>query len=444
MSRVPYIFTKIKDKVQSMADAGKSFEDLKISPALLKALVDLNYAGPTPVQEVVIPRIRSGHDLIAIAPTGTGKTAAYLIPVLSKLNFPEGNDPRALILAPTRELAIQINKMCQQLGKYLSLRTGVIYGGTGMKNQLLEIDRGVDLLVATPGRFMDLYRMEAVRTNKIRILVLDEADKMMDMGFLPQLNRILEVLRAKKRQNLLFSATFSDKVQKLSDDFLDFPQKIEIKPQGSTAESIDQHFYRVPNLKTKINLLQFLLSNHESFKKVIIFTKTKETANDVFKFIRRKIDPDVRVIHANKGQNTRINSINAFRDGEIRILVSTDLTARGIDVSQVSHVINFDVPLVYEEYVHRIGRTGRAHETGESITFVTQPDEYHLSNIEKLIRSRINERKIPREVDIAETEPWEKKKMDQEMDRIKIKLDPDYKGSFHQRKLKNRKSKKPR
>lgn len=425
-----------------MTNVKKSFDDLNIIPSVRKALEDLNFTDPTPVQEKVIPRIRSGHDLIAIAPTGTGKTAAYLIPVLSKLKFQEGNDPRALILVPTRELAIQLNKMILELGKYLNLRTLAIYGGTGLKDQLMEIKNGVDILVATPGRFLDLYHREAILTKKITTLVLDEADKMMDMGFLPQLNRILEVIPSKKRQNLLFSATFSDKVQRLSEDFLEFPQKIEIKPQGTVAESIDQCFYKVPNLKTKINLLQFLLTEAEVFKKVIIFTKTKETANDVYKFIRRKIDPGVRVIHANKGQNTRINTINAFKEGGIRILVSTDLTARGIDVSQVSHVINFDVPIVYEEYVHRIGRTGRAAEAGESITFVNQPDEYHLSNIEKLIRSKINERKIPGDVAIAETEPWEKKKMDWEMDRIKRKLDPDYKGSFHQKKTKKRHSRK--
>ncbi len=423
-----------------MINVKKSFEDLKIDRLMLQALDDLKITDPTPVQEKVIPMIRAGHDLIAIAPTGTGKTAAYIIPVLSKLKYQEGNDPRVLILAPTRELAIQLNKMAMDLGKYLNLRILVIYGGTGMKDQLLKISSGVDILIATPGRFMDLYRQGAIQTKYINTLVLDEADKMMDMGFLPQLNRILEVIPARKRQNLLFSATFSDKVQRLSEEFLEFPLKIEIKPQGTTAESIDQYFYKVPNLKTKINLLQYLLSEREIFKKVIIFTKTKETANDVYKFIKRKIDPEVRVIHANKGQNTRINAINAFKEGDVRVLVSTDLTARGIDVSQVSHVINFDVPLIYEEYVHRIGRTGRAHETGESITFVNRPDEYHLSNIEKLIRAKIHERKIPGSIEIAETESWEKKIMDSEIDRIKRKLDPDYKGSFHQKKPKNKRS----
>lgn len=427
-----------------MTDARKSFEDLKVSRSILNALKDLNFQTPTSVQEKVIPRIRSGHDLIAIAPTGTGKTAAYLIPVLSKLKFQEGDYTRALILVPTRELAIQVNKMTRELSSYLNLRSVVIYGGTGMKNQIMEIMDGLDILIATPGRFLDIYRQGAIYTKNITTLVLDEADKMMDMGFMPQLNHILEVIPSKKRQNLLLSATFSDKVQRLSEDFLEFPQKIEIKPQGSSPETIDQYYYKIPNLKTKINLLQFLLADQDVFKKVIIFTKTKEAANDIYKFIRRKIDPSVRVIHANKGQNTRINVINLFKHGEIRILVSTDLTARGIDVSLVSHVINFDVPVVYEEYVHRIGRTGRALASGESITFVNRPDEYHLANIEKMIRSKIIERKIPGEVEIMGTEPWEQKKMNQELDRIRRKLDPDYKGSFHEKKQKNRFPRKPK
>ncbi|MBR9997829.1 MAG: DEAD/DEAH box helicase [Cyclobacteriaceae bacterium] len=421
-----------------MGNGIKSFGDLKISPLILKALADLGFTSPTAIQEKVIPRINAGHDLIAIAPTGTGKTAAYLIPVLSKLKFPQGDHPRALILVPTRELTLQVEKMAGDLARYMSLRSLAVYGGTGIKNQAAEISKGQDILIATPGRFMDIYLMGELFTKNFNTLVLDEADKMMDMGFLPQLNRILEVIPARKRQNILLSATFPDKVQKLSDDFLKFPQKIEIRPQGSTAESIDQYFYRVPNLKTKINLLEFLLNDHEAFNKVIIFTKTKVTANDVYKFIKRKIDQNVRVIHANKDQNARINAINSFREGDTRILVSTDVTARGIDVDMVSHVINFDVPVIHEEYVHRIGRTGRAMASGESITFVTKPDEHHLLGIEKLIRGKINERKIPAEVEVTPTEAWEKKKMEQEEDLIKRKLDPDFKGAFHRKSPKNR------
>jgi ATP-dependent RNA helicase RhlE len=418
----------------------KSFEALNISPPLLNALSDLNFMDPTFIQARVIPKIRGGQDLIGIAPTGTGKTAAYLIPILMKLKYPQQNNPRALILVPTRELAIQVKNMTLDLSKYMDLKAVAIFGGTGIKKQIKELITNPDILIATPGRLIDIYRLGEIHLKNINTLVLDEADRMMDMGFLPQLHRILEMFHRKKRQNLLFSATFPKKVERLSENFLEFPERIEISPSGSTAESVDQYFYRVPNLKTKINLLHFLLANRKSFTRVFIFTKTKETANNVFKYIRRKIDPKVRVIHANKDQNARINAINAFREGEIRILVSTDLSARGIDISRVSQVINFDVPMVYEDYVHRIGRTGRASASGESITFVNKPDEYHLENIEKLIRQKIIEKNIPTEVEITPTESSEQKKMELEIDRIKRRMDTEYKGAFHRKGVKTRKS----
>jgi ATP-dependent RNA helicase RhlE len=421
-----------------MGNGIKSFEELKINPSILKALTDLGFLNPTEIQTEVIPRITAGQDVIAIAPTGTGKTAAYLIPLMSKLNFRQGEHPRALILVPTRELTLQVQKMTEDLASYLDLRCLAIYGGTGIKNQIEAIAGGLDILIATPGRFMDIYLQGGLFTRQINTLVLDEADKMMDMGFLPQLNRILEVIPSRKRQNILLSATFSGKVQQLSEDFLNFPQKVEVRPQGSTAETIEQYYYSVPNLKTKINLLEYFLNDRERCNKVIIFTKTKTTANDIYKFIRRKIDQQVRVIHANKDQNTRLNAINSFRDGDTRILVSTDVTARGIDVSHVSHVFNFDVPPVHEEYVHRVGRTGRASAYGESITFVTDPDLYHLKSIEKIIGQKIPRRQIPVEVEIAVTESWEQKKMDREMDLIKRKTDPEFLGAFHRKKAKNR------
>jgi len=420
-----------------MTDKLKSFSDLKLSAPILDALKDLDLNTPTKIQEKAIPLIRAGHDFIGIAPTGTGKTAAYIIPLLLKLKFSQGKHARALILVPTRELVIQVKKMFDDLGKNQSLRHIAIFGGKGIKNQIHQIREGIDVLIATPGRFLDIYLRGEIYTKNLNTLILDEADKMMDMGFLPQLHRILEVIPTKKRQNLLFSATFPDRVQRLSEDFLAFPQKVEINPQGTSAETIDQFFYKTPNLKTKINLLSYLLSDNQVFNKVIIFTKTKETANNIYKFIHRKLDKNVTVIHANKGQNTRINAINSFKEGNIRILVSTDVTSRGIDVSMVSHVINFDVPLVYEDYVHRIGRTGRAYQTGVSITFVTLPDEYHLENIEKIIRKKIPEKKIPKDVFISETEPLEKKKLEIELDKIKRKLDPTFKGAFHPKKIKN-------
>ncbi|MDX1627053.1 MAG: DEAD/DEAH box helicase [Fulvivirga sp.] len=411
-----------------------SFNDLPLNKQLVNAIEDLGYTKPTPIQQKAIPLISDGHDLMGIAQTGTGKTAAFVLPILMKTKYAQGNDPRALIIAPTRELAIQIDKNVEELGKYTDLRHVVIYGGTGTKAQIEQIEAGVDVLIATPGRFMDIYLMGHIPVKQIKTLVLDEADKMMDMGFMPQIRKILEVIPV-KRQNLLFSATMPEKVKKLSEEFLEFPQVAEVTPQASTVNTIDQVLYQVPNLKTKIRLLEYLLKD-ESFSRVIIFTKTKTTADNVFKFLERKDMGPVRVIHGNKGQNSRINAINQFKDGDLRILVSTDVTARGIDVSMVSHVINFDVPIVYEDYVHRIGRTGRAEQEGMAITFANEAEMLHIRNIEKLIKLSIPERSIPEDVEITPTPKDEKQQMAMEIDRIKRKNDPNYKGAFHEKKKK--------
>ncbi len=427
-----------------MQEESKSFQNLKLTKQILNALADLGFEYPSPVQEKVIPKVLAGHDLFGIAPTGTGKTAAFIIPLLMKLKFAQGEHPRALILAPTRELAIQIDDDIAKLSTYYDLRHVCIYGGTGITIQSDSIRKGVDIITATPGRFLDLYQREFLYPRLIKTMILDEADKMMDMGFKKQINRILEIIPPKNRQNLLFSATLPPDVEELSYDFLEFPVKVEIEPQGTTASTIDQCFYKTPNLKTKINLLEYLLENSDRFKRVIIFTKTKETANNIFKYIQRKIDVNSRVIHANKSQNSRLNAINSFKEGEVRILVSTDVTARGIDITEISHVINFDVPIIYEDYIHRIGRTGRANKTGESITFVTDPDFHHLQEIEKIIRQKIPEKPFPGGVNVEITEKWEKSLMDRELDRIKRKLNPDFKGAFHQKKRKIDKKRKPK
>ena len=427
-----------------MQEESKSFRNLKLTKQILNAVADLGFEYPSPVQEKVIPKVLAGHDLFGIAPTGTGKTAAFIIPLLMKLKFAQGEHPRALILAPTRELAIQIDDDIAKLSTYYDLRHVCIYGGTGITIQSESIRKGVDIITATPGRLLDLYQREFLYPRLIKTMILDEADKMMDMGFKKQINRILEIIPPKNRQNLLFSATLPPDVEELAYDFLEFPVKVEIEPQGTTASTIDQCFYKTPNLKTKINLLEYLLENSDRFKRVIIFTKTKETANNIFKYIQRKIDVNSRVIHANKSQNSRLNAINDFKQGDIRILVSTDVSSRGIDISEISHVINFDVPLIYEDYIHRIGRTGRANKTGESITFVTDPDVHHMQEIEKIIRQKIPKKSFPAGVKVETTEKWEKSLIDRELDRIKRKLNPEFKGAFHQKKRKINKKRKLR
>ena len=413
------------------------FDELKLNKQLLNAIADLGYNEPTEIQKKAIPQILGGHDIFGIAQTGTGKTAAYLLPILMKVKYAQGKNPRALILAPTRELAIQVNEQIKLLAKYTDLRHTAIYGGIGPKTQMEIVEHGIDILVATPGRLMDIYLAEKLILKDIKTLVLDEADKMMDMGFMPQIRKILEVI-PRKRQNLLFSATMPDKVLLLSEEFLDFPLKIAVTPQASTRDSITQELYQVPNFKTKINLLQYFL-DQEDFKRVIIFVRTKESADSIFKFIQRKVENEVRVIHGNKGQSARINSIEAFREGNVRILVATDVAARGIDINKVSHVINFDVPLVYEDYVHRIGRTGRANEIGKAITFVTRPEMYHIDKIERIIKMKLSVLDIPKKIRIEETSFEEKQLMDREMDFLRKKDDPTFKGAFHEKQNKQAK-----
>ncbi len=409
------------------------FEDFKLNKQLLDAAEALGYSEPTEIQQKAIPQILAGHDIMGIAQTGTGKTAAYLLPVLMKIKYAQGDHPRVLILVPTRELAMQVQESILQLAQYTDIRSVVAYGGVGPKTQIENVRKGVDILVATPGRFMDIYLKKELVTKQLNTLVLDEADKMMDMGFMPQIRKILEIV-PRKRQNLLFSATMPEKVERLTEEFLEFPMKIEATPQATPVETVTQVLYHVPNFKTKINLLQYFLRQKELFHRVIVFVRTRQNAENIYKFISRKIDSDVRVIHANKGQNTRINSVESFKDGEVRVLVATDVAARGIDISLVSHVINFDVPIIYEDYVHRIGRTGRAKNTGDAITFANEAERYHMTKIEKIIKMKVPVEVIPEKVVIEETPFEEKQEMLRELDALRKKDDPDFQGAFHEKK----------
>ena len=411
-----------------------SFEDFKLNKQIQNAISEAGYTVPTEIQEKAITPILAGQDIMGIAQTGTGKTAAFVLPMLMKLKYAQGNDPRALILSPTRELAMQIEQHIQQFSTYLDLRTVLLYGGLGPKTQKEQLAKGCDIIVATPGRFLDLYLDGDINVKSLKFLVMDEADKMMDMGFIGKIHRILEVV-PRKRQNLLFSATMSELVRKIAGDFLAFPTVIEVTEQATPAKTVTQVLYEVPNLKTKLNLLQHLLKDDASFHRIIVFCKTKTVADNVYHYLVRKYgEEDVRVIHANKGQNTRINSINAFKEGSIRILVATDVAARGLDVSNVSHVFNFDVPIVIEDYVHRIGRTGRAFNEGDAITFCNPAERYYLNKIEKLIRQKIPVASIPDEVFIEETGFQERQEIAREIDNQKRKDNPDFKGAFHEKK----------
>ncbi|MEO8475375.1 MAG: DEAD/DEAH box helicase [Chryseolinea sp.] len=416
---------------------GASFQDFNLNKQLLDAVSDQGFVEPTDIQRKCIPVILGGQDVIGIAQTGTGKTAAYLLPVLMKVKYAQGDEPRALILGPTKELVIQIAEHTRALAKYTDLRIEPLYGGIGPKTQIEMIRTGVDILISTPGRFTELYLKGELPTSSIKFLILDEADRMMEMGFMQQLRKILEVVPI-KRQNLLFSATFSDKVEKLSAEFLEFPTRIEVTPQATAAKQVEQEIYHIPNIGTKLNFLQYLLEDQENFNRVMIFTRTKEGADLIFKFLKKHNAGPTRVIHSNKGQNSRINAVNEFKDGNLRILVSTDVTSRGIDVVKVSHVINFDVPAFHEDYVHRIGRTGRAFQEGKAITFATESEGYHVERIEKLIREKIPVKQIPDSIPIAKTPFAEKQAMALDVDWQKKKDNPEFKGAFHEKKFKRR------
>ena len=302
-----------------------------------------------------------------------------------------------------------------------------------MKSQIESLEAGVDIIVATPGRFLDLYLAGHLVVKKIKVFVMDEAERLLDMGFKYQINKILEVV-PKKRQNLLFSATMNENVKKVAADFLDRPMEINISPERRTAKTVSQVLYHVPNLKTKINLLDFLLTDPE-LSRVIVSCKTKNAATNIYKYIARKYgEEQVKVIHGNKDQNTRMNSIRTFKEGLVRLLVTTDVAARGIDVNEVSHVINFDVPVVYEDYIHRIGRTGRAFRTGKSITFCAPDEEYHIKKIQKLIGDKIPLETLSPEVKVEATDAEENQKILREMDMQKRKDDPAFQGAFHLKK----------
>lgn len=411
------------------------FSSLGLNPQLCRACEVVGYTTPTPIQYKAIPMMLQGHDVLGIAQTGTGKTAAYALPLLMRCKYAQGMNPRALILAPTRELVMQIHEVMKGLAQFTDLRILALYGGLGPKPQIQALEAGVDMIVATPGRFLELYRKDVIVVKELKFLILDEADKMMDMGFMPQIRDILEKIPTKKRQNGLFSATFPDKVENLSHEFLEYPMKIEVTPQATPASQVTQYVFEAQNLSTKINALSYFLQKPE-FERVMLFCRSKDVANQVEKYLISNVLPtdQVRVIHSNKGQNTRINAMQQFREGLVKVLVTTDVAARGIDIPKVSHVINFDVPLIYEDYVHRIGRTGRAEQVGESITFITLAEQYHWTKIEAIIQQTIPILPLPEGVLIEETPFLEQQDMLRAVDDQRKKDDPDFKGAFHEKK----------
>ncbi len=378
------------------ADLGVDFESLGLAPALLKAIVDTGYTTPTPIQAKAIPLAMQGKDLMAGAQTGTGKTAAFALPILQKLlpfasssTSPAKHPIRALVLTPTRELAIQVEESIKVYAKHTPLKSLVVFGGIDIKTQTPHLKTGIEILVATPGRLLDHVEQKTLNLGQVQILVLDEADRMLDMGFMPDLKRILALL-PKQRQNLMFSATFSNEIKKLADDFLTNPTLIEVARSNATAENVTQKVYLVEQNKKQVLLTQLLKA--EINKQVIVFTKTKITASKLSRALQKEgIAADA--IHGDKSQKERIEALDAFKAGKITALIATDVAARGLDISDLPMVINYEIPSAPEDYVHRIGRTGRAGASGVAISLVCEDEEEYLANIEKLIKKTLDKEK---------------------------------------------------
>ena len=368
------------------------FEELNLAPAILQAVQEQGYDTPTPVQAQAIPIVLAGHDLLAGAQTGTGKTAAFMLPILHKLSLTEagrnkfgGKAIRALVLTPTRELAAQIEESAKDYGKYLSLQSTVVFGGVGMKPQVDRVKRGVDVLVATPGRLLDLQGQGLLDLASIEILVLDEADRMLDMGFIHDVKKILALV-PKDKQSLLFSATFSDEIRDLAATLLKNPQSIQVTPSNTTVQRISQVIHPVGRGKKKEVLVHII--NQHNWSQVLVFTRTKFGANNVADYLTKNGIKSM-ALHGNKSQTARTQALAGFKSGDIRVLVATDIAARGIDIEDLPHVVNYEIPNVSEDYVHRIGRTGRAGASGEAVSLVCLDEEGFMMEIERFTKQEI-------------------------------------------------------
>ena len=416
-----------------------TFQDLNITTPLRNALEDIGINTPTPIQEESFSTIMSGKDMVGIAQTGTGKTFAYMLPILRMLKYSEQKNPRVLVLVPTRELVVQVVEEIEKLTAYMNVRITGIYGGVNMNTQHQSLLQGQDIVVATPGRLYDLVLRRALQLKSIQKLVIDEVDVMLDLGFKFQINNIFELL-PQNRQNIMFSATITENVENLIEANFKSPQTISVAASGTPLDNIKQTGYKIPNFYTKVNLLRHLLADKETYSKVLIFVAYKRMADRLYAELEQYFHDECTVIHSNKTQNYRLRSIKQFGSGFCRILVATDVMARGLDIESVSHVINFDTPKYPENYMHRIGRTGRAEKEGNSILMTTEAELESLEKIEALMKMEVPQEELPAEIEISsELIPEEQPKVF-EINNPGKKKDEDAPGpAFHEKKEKNRK-----
>lgn len=417
-----------------------SFENFRLSKQLNNALAELEFDKPTPIQAESFPIILSGKDVVGIAQTGTGKTMAYLLPVLNELKFSKQWNPRVLILVPTRELVQQVAEQTRALTTYMNVRITGVYGGVNINTQKLAVAQGTDILIATPGRLYDLVMCGALQLNGIQKLVIDEVDVMLDLGFRIQLTNIMELLPV-RRQNIMFSATMTEEVDALIDDFFVVPTRIAIALSGTPLENIQQQCYEVKNFYTKVNLLVHLLKDKNEFRKVLVFVTGKHNADRLFEALGPHCGSETAIIHSNKTQNYRFASIAQFDKGANRILVTTDVMARGLDLDKITHVFNFDTPVYPENYMHRIGRTGRAEQQGKAILFYTPKEENAKLAIEALMNYEIPRMDFPAEVEVSsKLIPEERPKEIELNSPHRIVKSPEAGAAFHEKKEKNKKT----
>jgi ATP-dependent RNA helicase RhlE len=413
-----------------------TFEQFNLPKSLQKAIDDLGFTSPTPIQERSFSVIASGRDMMGIAQTGTGKTFAYLLPLLKLYKFTPTHTPKIVILVPTRELVVQVVEEVEKLTKYMSVRTLGIYGGVNINTQKTSVYQGIDVLVGTPGRVMDLALDNVLRFDETQKLVIDEFDEMLNLGFRVQLTSILAMMRP-KRQNILFSATMTDEVDAVLEDYFDFPEEVSLAPSGTPLEKIRQVKYAVPNFNTKINLLKHLLSTDESMSRILIFVNNKRFVDMIFDRIEEDFGEQFGVIHSNKSQNYRLTTMQDFQKGDLRGIITTDVMARGLDISDITHVLNFDVAEIPEQYIHRIGRTGRADKEGTAISFIGPKEEDAFIECEMLMDMEVDTLPIPEGVEIS-TVLIESEKIKQPIKLLK-KVKKEGGSAFHEKSEKNKK-----
>lgn len=374
-----------------------TFEELNLGKALTNALTDMGISHPTLIQERTFPVIMAGRDIVGIAQTGTGKTLAYLLPLVKMWKFTKERHPQILIIVPTRELVVQIETAAKALTSYMNFETLGVHGGANLNTQAMELLQGADIVIGTPGRVLDLAYHGTLQLKHIKKLVIDEVDEMLDQGFRPQLRAILELMKD-KRQNIMLSATMTEEVEEIIEEYFPFPEYIEAAPTGTPLDNILQYYYEVLNFNTKINLLKKILAEDAEKTKVVIFAATKAFSDLIYEKLAPEFGEKLNVIHSNKSQNQRFAIVKAFQENEIPYLIATDIIARGIDISQVSHVINFDIPERPEDYMHRIGRTGRANQSGIAVSFVTEREQASFDDIIDLMQHQPEKIEFPEDV----------------------------------------------